>query len=89
MSPLPHSTKLNNRLRNIANKLPAYAAKSTMLSQHSAVLVKNGVPLMYSYNKILGSNTVHAECDVIRRYLLSQGIRCREKESHLLWGCKQ
>lgn len=80
---------INSKLVNIVSRLPGHAAKSHMLNQHGAVLIKNGMPLVYSYNKILGSSTMHAECDVIRRYLLSQGIRCREKESRLLRGCEQ
>jgi hypothetical protein len=80
---------MSSKLCNIINRLPAHAEKSQMLNQHGAVLVKNGIPLVYSYNKIIGGNTMHAECDVIRRYLLSQGIRCREKEQRLLRGCKQ
>lgn len=83
------SLVMNNKLRNIINRLPKHAAKSLLINKHGAVLIKNGTPLVFSYNKILGSATMHAECDVIRRYLLSQGIRCREKEPCLLRGCQQ
>lgn len=80
---------MNSRLCNIINRLPAHAAKSLLVNQHGAVLVKNGTPLVFSCNKIIGGVTMHAECDVIRRYLLSQGIQCREKERCLLWRCLQ
>lgn len=83
------TNRINSKLMNIIGRLPVHANKSSMLNQHGAALMRNGVPLICSYNKIIGGNTMHAECDVIRRYLLSQGIRCREKELGVLRGCVQ
>jgi hypothetical protein len=79
----------NSKLRGLFSRLSAYAAKSDMLSKHGAVLIKNGAPMAFSYNKIVGTKTMHAECDVIRRYLLSRGIRCFEKEACILRGLTQ
>ena len=83
------SITLNSRLRGLISRLPEYASKSSLSNQHGAVLIRNGSPYMFSYNKIIGHKTVHAECDVIRRFLISQGIRCFEKESRLLWGYRK
>lgn len=60
---------------SVFNRMTDYAAKSDMMSKHGAVLLKNGVPMAFSYNKIVGTKTMHAECDVIRRYLMSHGVR--------------
>lgn len=86
---MPRVNFMNIKLRNVVNRLPVHASKSSLLNQHGAVLVKNGAPLMYGYNKILGSVTMHAECDVIRRYLISRKIRYWEKEYRLLRRCSK
>lgn len=62
------SFSLSSKIMNIVNKLPDYAIKSPLSQQHAAVLIKNGVPLAWSYNNIRGTKTYHAECDVVRRY---------------------
>ncbi len=65
---------LSNRLNNILAKLPSIADKSNISHQHGAVLIKNGIPVVWGYNKIQGLSTVHAECSVIKQFLLSKGI---------------
>ena len=56
---------MNNKLQNIMDKMTVYANKSTITHQHAAVLLKNGKPIMWGYNKL----AIHAECDVIKQYL--------------------
>lgn len=75
---------MTTRMCNLIERLPDIASKSEISHQHGAVLVKNGVPLIYAFNKINGGRTVHAEHNAIRRYLAGQGLKCGERHSCLL-----
>ena len=74
-----------SKLVGIVSKLPAYADKSTITHRHGAALIKNGIPILFGYNKIQGIKTIHAECDVIRQFLLSRGVKLKYREKCILW----
>lgn len=74
------------KIKNALSGLPKRAAKSDMYHQHSAVVMKGGVPVVWGTNKIHGSCTHHAEHDAIRSFLASRGIRSWEKEPYILQG---
>jgi hypothetical protein len=76
---------MSTKIINLISKLPAYANKSPINHKHSAVLLKNGTPIIFGYNKIIGNKTMHAECDVIRRFLLSKGLKLVFREKCVLW----
>lgn len=76
-----------NRLRALMSKLSNIARKSEINHQHAAVIIRNGNPVAWGINSIKGNNTCHAECDAIRKYLLSSCKTgyAREHRS-LLWN---
>lgn len=80
------------RLRNYINKLVEMAKKSDINHRHASVLIYNGNPVAWGYNSIKGINTNHAECDVIRRFLVARGFIGYlkvQKEQYLLRGLYQ
>lgn len=84
------SSGMNNfpRLRTYITKLIEMAKKSDINHRHGSVLIYNGTPVAWGFNSIRGSNTNHAECDVIRRFLAGRGYLGYLKEQSLLWGQK-
>jgi hypothetical protein len=42
-----------------------------MNHKHAAVLLYNGKPIIWGYNKIHGNDTFHAEYDVIYQYIIT------------------
>jgi hypothetical protein len=91
-----------SRIQSFLHKLPTLAQKSDLAnSHHGAVLICNGAPMVWGFNTIKGLDTHHAEFDVMRRFLISQGMlgyvrnlssllrrdtqKCYEKECHQ--GC--
>ncbi len=73
-----------NRINSLLDKLSLVAKKSNFCHQHGAVLLKNGVPIHWGYNQVIGGYVYHAEQSVLRAYLKSCGFK---HGSHLL--CKQ
>lgn len=69
------------KLNKFLYKLAKLSEKSDISHHHSAVLVKNGSAVCWGYNSFHSGKTVHAEENVIMKY-----IRCktRGKEQCLL-----
>jgi hypothetical protein len=80
--------------QNLLTKLSKTAEKSIICHQHGAVLLKNGTPILWGYNNIVGNVTLHAECSVIRQFLRLKGIKDikgikhKEEDSgqYILWN---
>jgi hypothetical protein len=66
---------MHHKFLNILATLPHIANKSQINHQHSAVIIKNGTPIIWGFNNIRGVNTYHAEHDVIRKYLAMKCIK--------------
>jgi hypothetical protein len=77
------------KLFGLLSKLSRVASNSQINHQHAAVLIHNGNPVVWGFNTIKGHKTHHAECDVIRRFLISRGNLGYVKEQSILWGCKK
>ena len=80
------------RLTKLFSKLIDNAKKSDIMHQHSAVLMYNGAPVAWGFNRISGNKTHHAEHDAIRKFLLSRGMIGWVNQQRVLWGsriCKQ
>lgn len=58
----------------IFDKLIEQAQHSNMLHTHSAVVFKNGKPILYGHNETRGFTNIHAEMNVIRKYCNQLGI---------------
>jgi len=66
---------MTKKILGILATMPIIANKSQINHQHSAVLLKNGTPVVWGFNNIKGITTYHAEHDVIRKYLAMKCIR--------------
>jgi hypothetical protein len=82
-------SNLSKRLQNLLYRLPFEAEKSVQQHQHGAILIKNGAPISWGYNVVRGNKTWHAEGDVIRRYLITQGVMNYEKQQCILWRSRK
>lgn len=74
----------SSKFQNILNRLPSYAMKSLNLHRHGAVVLKNGTPVSFGFNAVVGKQFRHAEVDSINRYIRQQGIKRFEKVKCLL-----
>lgn len=68
---------LSRKMTNIVRRMVPIANKSPMLSQHAAVLVKNGVVVSTGHNDIWRTSSVHAEQRAIDLYLAKFGLSLR------------
>ena len=75
---------MNTKLANVLATMPHIANKSQLNHQHSAVILKNGTPIIWGFNNIKGLRTYHAEHDAIRKYLAMKCIKSRSIEPCLL-----
>lgn len=78
-------SKLSTKLQNLLSCLPSHAERSIQNHKHGAILIKNGDPISWGFNVVRGNTTWHAEGDVIRRYLNTQGVLHYEKQPCILW----
>ncbi len=63
-----------SKFLNVLATLPYVASKSQITHRHSAVIIKNGAPIIWGFNNIKGADTYHAEHDAIRKYLAMKRI---------------
>lgn len=67
---------------NILNMLSGIASKSSIEHKHGAILIHNGKPVEWGYNLIRGKTTVHAEYNVIDKYITR--MRLKKIKQYLL-----
>jgi tRNA(Arg) A34 adenosine deaminase TadA len=65
---------LTNKYDSFRGRLVDLASKSVMGSKHGAILLKHNKVVATAFNTICGNQSCHAECNVIKTFLRSNGI---------------